>query len=163
MFAVMVAAVMMIGTAAAQPQRPEGEKREKPTAEQMAKFRTERMAKELDLNKEQQQQVYDMTLTRIKSAQQKADRDRSAMAAERKSADEKMQKILTPEQYRKWGEMQKKQAEMGRAKGQRGGWHGRGPKGPDGPKGPAPKHREKDKKHHGKGKCCKKGKAPESK
>ena len=155
----MMAAVMMIGTAAAQPQQ--SEKREKPTAEQMAKFRTERMAKELDLNKEQQQQIYDMTLTRINAAQKKSETDRAAMAAERKSADEKMQKILTPEQYQKWGEMQKKYADMGRAKGQRGGWKGKGPKGPDGPKGPAPKHHGKGKKHDGKGKCCKDGKAAE--
>ena len=165
MFAVMMAAVMMIGTAAAQPQRPEGEKREKPTAEQMAKFRTERMAKELDLNKEQQQQIYDMTLTRINAAQKKSQSDRAAMAAERKSADEKMQKILTPDQYKKWGEMQKKQADMGRAKGQRGGWHGKGPKGPDAQKAHAPGHHGKGKKHDGKcckdgkGKCCKNGKA----
>lgn len=165
MFAVMTAAVMMIATAAAQPQQGEkGGKREKPTAEQMAKFRTERMAKELDLNQEQQKQIYDMTLTRINAAQKKSESDRAAMAAERKSADEKMQKILTPEQYQKWGEMQKKHAEMGRAKGQRGGWHGNGPKGPDGPKGPAPKHHGKKhdgKKGKGKGECCKNGKAAE--
>ena len=150
MFAVMMAAVMMIGTAAAQPQRPQGEKREKPTSEQMAKMRSERMAKELDLTKEQQQQIYDMTITRINEAQKKADKDRAAMAAERKSANEQMQKILTPEQYQKWSEMQKKQADMGRAKGQRGGWHGKGPKSPDAQKGPAPKQHGK-KKYDGKG------------
>ena len=165
MFAVMMAAVMMIGTAAAQPQRPQGEKREKPTPEQMAKFSTERMAKELNLTQEQQKQIYDYNLNRINEASKKAEAARSNMEAARKSNAEQMQKILTPEQYQKWGEMQKKHAEMGRAKGQRGGWQGKGPKGPDGPKGPAPKHQGK--KHDakkGKGECCKqKGECPKGK
>ena len=150
MFAVMMAAVMMIGTAVAQPQRPEGEKREKPTAEQMAKFRAERMAKELDFTQEQQQQIYNMSLKGINEAQKKAQASRDDMEAARKSNAEQMQKILTPEQYKKWGEMQKKHAEMGRAKGQRGGWEGRGPK------GQTTKH---GKKHDGKCKCSKDRKA----
>ena len=160
MFAVMMAAIMMIGSAAAQPQRPQGEKREKPTAEQMAKFRTERMAKELELSQEQQQQIYDMTLTRINESQKKAQDAREALKAERKSNAEKMQKILTPEQYKKWGEMQKKQAEAGRAQGQRGEWKGRGPQGQHmapGHKAPAPNQPHKGKKGHGNDKCGKDG------
>ena len=145
MFAVMMAAVMMIGTATAQPQRPDGEKREKPTPEQMAKFRTERMAKELNLTQEQQQQVYDYTLTRINEASKKAEAARTDMEAARKSNAEKMQKILTPEQYQKWEEMQKRQAEMGRARGQQGVWHGPRPQA-------APDHKgAHGPKHHGKG------------
>ena len=165
MFAVMMAAVMMIGTAAAQtqqPQRPQGEKREKPTPEQMAKFSTERMAKELNLTQEQQKQIYDYNLERINEASKKAQAARSDMEAARKSANEKMQKILTPEQYQKWGEMQKRRAEMGRAQGQRGGWQGRGPQmgpgpkgGHDAAKGHTPKHHAKGKKHGKKGDCCK--------
>lgn len=164
-FVAAIAAVMMIGTAAAQPQRPQGEKREKPTPEQMAKFSAERMARELELTPEQQQQIYDYNLARIKEASQKAQAARSDMEAARKNADEKMQKILTPEQYRKWGEMQKRRADMGRAQGQRGGWQGHGPQMGPGPKGGhnaanAPAHRnhaDKGKKHGKKGKCCKDG------
>ena len=168
MFAALVAAVMMIGTAAAQPQKPEGAKREKPTAEQMAKFRTERMAKALELSEQQQQQLYDYTLARINEAAKKSEAARNEMAAARKSNAEQMQKILTPEQYAKWTEIQKRQAEMGRAQGQRGGWHA--PQGPqhgmgqgahDGHQGHAPKHFD-GKKHDGKcpGECnkCDKGK-----
>ena len=161
MFAVMMAAVMMIGTAAAQPQRPQGEKREKPTPEQMAKFSTERMAKELNLTQEQQKQIYDYNLNRINEASKKAEAARSNMEAARKSNAEQMQKILTPEQYAKWNEMQKRRADMGRAQGQRGGWQGHGPQmgpgrkgAPDGAKAPAPKHHAKGKKHGKKGQCC---------
>ena len=166
----MMAAIMMIGTAAAQSQRTDvekGGKREKPTVEQMAKMRTDRMAKELNLTQEQQKQLYDLNLTNISAAQKKAESARSDMEAARKSNDAQMQKILTPDQYQKWGEMQKRHAEMGRAKGQHGGWRGQGPKGPDGPKGPAPEHRHgKGKKGGPKGDCCKdkgechKGKKP---
>ena len=161
----MIAAVMMIGTAAAQEQQQNGQKREKPTAEQMAKFSTERMTKALELNDEQQKQMYDYNLKRINDAQKKAEAARREMEAARKSNAEQMQKILTPDQYQKWSEMQKKRAEMGRAQGQRGGWQGRGPQagqahrnGQHGPKGPAPKHHGKDKKADGRKDCCKDGK-----
>ena len=167
MFVAIIAAVMTIGAAAAQPrQQNDGQKREKPTAEQMAKFRTERMAKALDLNDEQQKQLYDLTLTRINDAQKKAEAARSDIEAARKSNAEQMKKILTPEQYEKWGEMQKRQAQMGRAQGQQGGWQGHGPQMGQGPRGgqhvqpghhgqqgPAHKHGCKGKKHCGKCDC----------
>ena len=180
MFIAMIAAVMMIGTAAAQEQQANNApKREKPTAEQMAKFRTERMAKALELNDEQQKQIYDYTLNRINEAQKKAEAARSEMEAARKSNAEQMQKILTPEQYAKWVELQKQQAQMGRAKGQQG-WQGHGPQrghapqagqaprdGHHGHHGPAPKP-ECGKKCDGKDgnkeccvkkpECCKQGK-----
>lgn len=106
--AMAAAAVMTIGTAAAQSeQNNEGKKCEKITAEQMAKIQTERMTKAFGLNEQQQKKLYAYDIKRFNKLQKKAETERGAMESARKNHDENMQKILNPEQYQMWCEMQK--------------------------------------------------------
>ena len=107
MFVAMMATVMMIGTAAAQTQNNETEKSEKLTAEQMARFQTERMTLAFGLNEQQQKKLYDYGIKRFSKLQKKAETERGAMESARKSHDAQMQTILTQEQYQKWCETQK--------------------------------------------------------
>ena len=108
MFAAMVAAVMTMGTVGAQTvQNNETEKNEKLSAEQMARFQTERMAKVFGLDEQQQKKLYDYDIKRFSKLQKKAEAERGAMESARKNHDAQMQKILTPEQYQKWCEMQR--------------------------------------------------------
>ena len=108
MFVAMIATVMTIGTVAAQTvENTDGEKNENLTAEQMAKVQTERMAKVFGLDEQQQKKLYDYDIKRFAKLQKKAEAYREEMESARKNHDEKMQKILTPEQYQKWSEMQR--------------------------------------------------------
>ena len=108
MFAAMVAAVMMIGTAAAQTeQNNDGQECKKMTAEQMAKMQTELMTQKLGLSQRQQRKLYDYDIKRFNELQKKAETHHNAMESARKEHGEKMKKILSPEQYRMWVEMQK--------------------------------------------------------
>ena len=106
MFAAMIAA-MVFGTAAAQTQNNENEKCEKITAEQMARFQTERMTKAFGLNEQQQKKLYDYGIKRFNKLQKRAEAERGAMESARRNHDAQMQKILTQEQYQKWCETQK--------------------------------------------------------
>ena len=108
MFVAMVATVMTIGTVAAQTGQNDKEgKNEQLVAEQMAKVQTERMAKVFGLDERQQKELYDYDIKRFAKLQRKAEIYRGEMESARREHREKMQKILTPEQYQKWCEMQK--------------------------------------------------------
>ena len=108
MFVAMIASVMTIGAVAAQTgKEAEGEKNENLTAEQMAKIQTERMTKVFALNEQQQKRLYDYDIKRFAKLKKKAETERHEQELARKNHDEQMQKILTPEQYRKWSRMQK--------------------------------------------------------
>ena len=108
MFVAMFAAVMTIGMASAQTaENNEGVKCEKISAEQMAKFQTERMAKVLGLNEKQQKRLYDYDIKRFNKLQKKAETAIGERESAQKSHNEMMQKILTTEQYQMWCEMQK--------------------------------------------------------
>ena len=114
------ALVFSIGIFAQQPQR--GERREfKP--EDMAAMQANRMKKELNLDDKQYQSVYNLFLKRARP-QQGQQVDREARRAEMQKRHEAMQtelkKILTPEQYAQYEEMQKKEAERRRQGGPRG-------------------------------------------
>ena len=108
MFVAMVATVMMMGMVAAQTtENNDGNKCEKLSAEEMAKIQTERMAKVFGLDEQQQKKLYDYDIKRFAKLQKKAETERDAMESARKNHDAKMQKILTPDQYQKWCEMQR--------------------------------------------------------
>ena len=108
MFVAMMATVMTIGTAAAQTaQNNDEQKCTKISAEEMAKSQTERMTKVFGLNEEQQKRLYDYDIKRFNKLQKQAEVAREARESARKNHNQKMQKILTPEQYQKWCEMQK--------------------------------------------------------
>ena len=108
MFVAMVAAVMTMGTVGAQTvQNNDEQKCTKITAEEMAKFQTERMTKVLGLSEQQQKKLYDYDIRRFNKLQKKAEIARGERESAKKSHNEKMQRILTPEQYQLWCEMQR--------------------------------------------------------
>lgn len=123
------------------PQR--GERREfKP--EEMATRMADGMKKELSLNDEQYKSVYNLYLKRGEEMKARRDKgqqgqqvDREARREEMKKQQEAMnaelKKILTPEQYTKFEEMQKKQQQQRRGQG--------GPRGPLGRQDMPPRER----------------------
>lgn len=113
-FAVAMTLCLMIGTGAfaQQPNKP-ATPRERPTAEQMAQKKTERMTEQLKLNETQAKQVYAINLQQIKDMEAQAKQMREA----RKAEAEKMKSILTTEQFVQWSQMQ----------GPRPGQRGHGP------------------------------------
>lgn len=131
---------LLAGTSAfAQNSKRAPKMKERPTAEQMAQRKTDRMVEKLNLNEDQSKQLYELNLQNIKEMQAQHEQMRAA----RKAQAEKMKKILTPEQYEQWTKMQ----------GQRPGMmHGKQMK--DG-KGCCPcKHAEKGKQGKKCGKSC---------
>ena len=108
MFVAMIASAMTIGAVAAQTvKNDEGQKNKRLSAEQMAKYQTERMTEVFALNEHQQKMLYDYDVKRFNKLQKKAEIEREAMESARRDHDAQMQKILNPEQYQKWREMQK--------------------------------------------------------
>ena len=132
----MVAATLglMIGTSAwaQQPQRRDRKGANRPTAEQLAQQKTERMKAKLALTDEQAQEIYVYNLQQVQemearraemAAKRKAEFER--MQAARKAQADKMQRILTPEQFAKWQQMQRRPAPAGRM---HTGGKGKGPR-----------------------------------
>ena len=112
-FAAAMALCLMAGTSAfAQQNKPDAPK-ERPTAEQMAQRKTDRMTERLKLNESKAKQVYAINLAQIKEMIAQ----REKMEAARKAEAEKMKSILTTEQFMQWSQMQKQQMRM---PGQRG-------------------------------------------
>lgn len=102
-FAAVMALCMMAGTSvfAQQPMKaPMG--KERPTAEQMAERKTQRMTQKLNLTQEQSKKLYDLNLQEVKQMQSM----REQMRAARQAQDARMKELLTPEQYAQWQEMQ---------------------------------------------------------
>lgn len=90
----------------AQQQQKMDVPKQRPTAEQMAQKRTERMSEKLGLNEAQQKQVYDINLMSAKSMEA----HRMQMKAERSKQAEQMKSVLTTDQFVKWSQMQKPQS-----------------------------------------------------
>ena len=98
-FAVAAALCLLAGTGAfAQDSKKAPMMKERPTAEQMAQRRTERMTEKLNLSEKQSKQLYEVNLQDIKEMQAQAEQ----MRAYRKAQAEKMKGILTPEQFEQW-------------------------------------------------------------
>lgn len=134
MFVVAATLGMMIGTGAF-AQQPQQRNRkgagERPTAEQMARQKSDRMKKQLALNDEQTQQLYNYHLQQFREmqtrheaimAEQAAKRaeleaarnvQREKMKALRQAEADRMKSILTPEQFDKWQQL-RQQAPRGR-------------------------------------------------
>lgn len=75
----------------------------------MAQRKTDRMVEKLNLNEDQSKQLYELNLQEVKDMQAQHERMRAA----RKAKAEKMQKILTPEQFEQWKQMQGPKPGMG--------------------------------------------------
>ena len=115
-FAVL-AACCLLAAPALHAQRPAHRQR---TAEEMAKYRTERMAEQLKLDDVQQQQIYRSNLDfaqqmRRLHAERRAASDTTARTADRErmqelyaSYDAQLKKNLSRDQYRQWSEQQER-------------------------------------------------------
>lgn len=120
-----------------------GEHREfKP--KEMATRMADGLKKELELNDEQYKSVYNLYLKRgeeMKARRDKAqqgqqvDREtrRAEMQKQQQAMNAELKKVLTPEQYTKYEEMQKKLQQKRRGQG--------GPRGPQGGQGMPPRNR----------------------
>ena len=107
-FAALAAVCLMAGTSVMAQMPQKQMTKERPTAEQIAKRQTERMTEQLKLNDAQAKEVYNYTLERAKQMESK----RGEMMDARKADEAKMQKILTPEQFTQWQQMQQKMQHM---------------------------------------------------
>ncbi|MEG1622250.1 MAG: DUF4890 domain-containing protein [Alistipes sp.] len=113
LFIVLSAAMLFIGMGVmAQEVKKNDQSTERITAEQIAQKRTDRMTKELSLTEAQRTQVYAVALQQAQKMVQhraKAEAMGTQRAEKVKVAKEayglQMQKILTPEQYKKWQEI----------------------------------------------------------
>ncbi|MFI3285889.1 MAG: hypothetical protein R3Y08_04470 [Rikenellaceae bacterium] len=96
------AAIFVIGSAVAQPQRPQG--REKISTEE----RVEQLQEQLGLSDKQCEQLTTMMEEREKAAKEGGQQERGnreAMQEMMEAEKKEMKKILTDEQYEKWEEM----------------------------------------------------------
>ena len=106
-----MALCLLAGTSAfAQDSKKAPADRERPTAEQMAQKKTERMAEKLKLDEAQSKKLYDVNLQEAKDMQVQAQK----MHENRKAQAQKMKSILTPEQYEQWKQMQSQRPGMDR-------------------------------------------------
>lgn len=112
LFVMMTLAVLSVTAADAQNRRAEGPKKEM-TAEQMAERRADRMAEQLSLDAEQRTQLYNLFLKGAREnvkhrqqMQQLHENHAEAMKTARENETAQMKKILTPEQYGRWEQMQ---------------------------------------------------------
>lgn len=106
--------------------------------EEMAKRRTEQMAEQLGLSKEQQEKVYQLNLQQMeqmtKMRQERADREKAdrethknKVRAQHEQHAAQMKDILSEEQYTKWEQLQREQRDR-----HRGGPRGKHPHRPAG-------------------------------
>lgn len=90
--------------------------------EEMAEMRTKRMATQLNLNEEQQKLIKEHNLEFVTAMKEKMDEmsqaDRAEMRKEmnafRETWDNKLQQILTSEQWKKWKELSQMNQRNGR-------------------------------------------------
>ena len=126
-FAVAMTLGLILGmSASAQPAKPRNRKAmERPTVEQMARMKTDRMKEQLALSDAQAEQIYVYNLEQARQAaaryeafkakqkvvQEQREAERKArfeqFRAERKAEAAEMQRMLTPEQFAKWEQLQK--------------------------------------------------------
>lgn len=109
--------------------------------EEMAKRRTEQMAEQLGLSKEQQEKVYQLNLQQMeqmakmrherkeRKESDKADREKrmNELRAKQEQHAAQMKEILSEEQYAKWEQLQREQRDR-----HRGGPRGKHPHRPAG-------------------------------
>lgn len=133
-FAAVAACFSLLATtvSAQPPHRGPGERSMNP--EQMAQRRTEQLTKQLSLNKEQAEEVYQLQLNRMQQMGQMRRQmqgeqvDREQMRAKMQQAhaaeQAEMQRILNEGQYKKWQQMEAERAQRhGGPRGKKGASH----------------------------------------
>lgn len=109
-FAAVAALCLMAGEAVfAQTESapaPAAAPKERPTLEQIAQRKTDRMAERLYLTDAQKKQVYEINLQQLKEMEAQREAMRNAQA----ERAEQMKSILSTEQFVKWAQMQQRPA-----------------------------------------------------
>lgn len=107
-FAAVAALCLMAGEAVfAQTESapaPAAAPKERPTLEQIAQRKTDRMAERLEFTDAQKKQVYEINLQQLKEMEAQ----REAMRKAREARAEQMKSILSTEQFVKWAQMQQR-------------------------------------------------------
>lgn len=112
-----MALCLLAGTSAFAQDSKNKPMKERPTAEQMAQRKTERMTEKLNLNETQSKQLYEVNLQSVKQMQAQAEQ----MRTNRKAQAEKLKSILTPEQFEQLKQMQSQRQGMKRGHGMKDG------------------------------------------
>lgn len=105
----MAVCLMAVSGVSAQDQQ-NMQPKERPTAEQMAQRRTDRMAEKLNLTDAQKKEVYGMNLDQARKMEKEREQAKARAEQMKKdiaARDAKMKSILTEEQYTQWRDMQK--------------------------------------------------------
>jgi protein CpxP len=123
-----VVALLLVGTATFAQERM-GENNDKLTPEQRVNLQVKKLTKELNLSDKQAQELKEIVVKEIEQREarkaeiqaRKAEKKRMASAdmnarkmkfeEEKMEAEERMKKILTPEQFSKWTEIRKARKE----------------------------------------------------
>lgn len=124
-FAITLLLVGFTATAIAQTATSKGNGQNKKTPEERATNYANKLEKELGLSGEQKTKVHDLALARANKMKELRDKykdqDKKVWKEERKKVRDEfhngMKSTLSPEQYAKWIEMQKKKAENMKEKG----------------------------------------------
>lgn len=157
LFIALTAGIMLSTTAAAHDKSQRNDKQQHPTAEQLARHKTDKQTKELSLNESQAEELYKANLKNIEAHRKMHEERRQfeqQQRADMQKHNEKLRnsagKILTPEQYAKWETAEKSreskpQVEQSRRHGYQGrpmGCRGRCSSGKH-----DPKHDKHDRRH----------------
>jgi len=100
-----LAALLVVGLATFaqdKKERPSRAEMEKMSPEQRNELHLKKMTSELDLNAKQQEQISQIISEKSTKREAMKTERKNKMLEEKKEMDEKMKKILTPEQYEKW-------------------------------------------------------------
>ena len=93
---------LLAGTSAFAQDRRAPRTKNAPRPNRWPSARPTAWSEKLNLNEDQSKQLYELNLQEVKDMQAQHERMRAA----RKAQAEKMQKILTPEQFEQWKQMQ---------------------------------------------------------
>jgi len=102
LFLVALLVVGLATFAQERKERPSRAEMEKMSPEQRNELHLKKMTSELDLNAKQQEQISQIISEKSTKREAMKTERKNKMLEEKKEMDEKMKKILTPEQYEKW-------------------------------------------------------------
>lgn len=101
-YLVMVALTLAIGAAQAQEQPRQGEPKEPPTVEEMARMQADRMKRQLLLGDDQYDRVYKLCLKQAEARQKRMEQ----MKKEQEEMSQQMKGVLNEMQYERYEQLQ---------------------------------------------------------
>ena len=105
-----VLALLLVGTSTFAQERM-GENNDKLTPEQRVNLQIKKLTKELNLSDKQAQELKEIVVKEIEQREARKAEIQAKKAEKKRMAEERMKKILTPEQFSKWTEIRKARKE----------------------------------------------------